>query len=246
MTVAIPDPDERTQRLFELLFSLESEFPGRWCLIGGYMVYLLALEAGLPVRQTTDADVLADPAQGLLRKISEYLIRRYGMVSEETPSGNRYRFRGPGESANTLVVDLLAMDKPGPRADLRTDPPGTTLEVPGGRQALNSTRTIDVRVGTVTGRIAVPSLAGALRLKLEALNLSGGAGSVERHLQDLALLLALVDDPIEFRNQLKASYRRRLAATALAIRSSDSWSHLPTELADQGHAALILISSSEQ
>jgi hypothetical protein len=241
MTVEIPEPDERTQELFQLLFSLHAEFPGHWCLIGGYMVYLLALEAGLPVRQTTDADVLADPARGLLRKISEHLVMRYGMVAEETPSGMRYRFRGPGDPANALIVDLLAMDKAGPRADLRTEPPGTTLEVPGGRQALNSTRTIEVRVGTAIGRIVVPSLAGAIRLKLEALSLSGGTGSPERHLQDLALLLALVGDPIEFRSQLKVRHRRRLASTALADRSSGSWSHMATELADQAHAALILI-----
>ena len=151
MTVEIPEPDERTQELFQLLFSLHAEFPGHWCLIGGYMVYLLALEAGLPVRQTTDADVLADPAQGLLRKISEHLVMRYGMVAE------------------------------------------------------------------------------------------GGTGSPERHLQDLALLLALVGDPIEFRSQLKVRHRRRLASTALADRSSGSWSHMATELADQAHAALILI-----
>jgi hypothetical protein len=241
MTLEIPDPDERTQELFQLLFSLHAEFPGRWCLIGGYMVYLLALEAGLPVRQTTDADVLADPAQGLLRKISDHLIQRHGMEAEETPTGQRYRFRGPGDPANALTVDLLAMDKAGQRADLRTDPPGTTLEVPGGRQALNSTRTIEVRVGTAIGCILVPSLAGAIRLKLEALILSGGTGPDERHFQDLALLLVLVDDPVEFRSQLKASHRRRLAATALADRSSEAWSHMATELADKGHAALILI-----
>jgi hypothetical protein len=241
MTVEIPDPDERTQALFQLLFSLHAQFPGPWCLIGGYMVYLLALEAGLPVRQTTDADVLADPAQGLLRKISEHLIQRYGMVAEETPSGNRYRFRGPGDPAKALVVDLLATDKAGPRADLHTDPPGTTLAVPGGRQALNSTRTIEVRVGTAIGRIVVPSLAGAIRLKLEALSLSGGIGPRDRHLQDLALLLVLVDDPIEFRSQLKPRYRRKLAMTSLADRSSRVWSHMATGLADQGYAALILL-----
>ncbi len=118
MTVEIPDPDERTQELFQLLFSLHDEFPGQWCLIGGYMVYLLALEAELPVRQTTDADVLANPAHGLLRKM---------------------------------------------------------------------------------------------------------------------------DDPVEFPSQLKPSYRRRLAAPALADRSCDAWSYMVADLADQGHTALMLI-----
>jgi hypothetical protein len=241
MSVEIPDPDERTQELFRLLFSLHAEFPGRWCLIGGYMVYLLALEAGLPVRQTTDADVLADPAQGQLRKISEHLIQRHGMEAEETLTGERYRFVGPGDPANALVVDLLATDKAGPRADLSTDPPGTTLPVPGGRLALRTTITIEVRVGTAIGRILIPSLAGAIRLKLEALSLPGGTGSRERHFQDLAVVLVLVDDPIEFRGQLKHRHRRRLGATMLADRSSQAWSHMATELADKGHTALILI-----
>lgn len=241
MTVEIPDPDELTQELFQLLFALHAEFPGQWCLIGGHMVYLLALEAGLPVRQTTDADVLANPAPGLLGKISEHLIKQHGMEAEETPTGKRYRFRRSGDAAGALIVDLLATDNAGPRADLRTDPPGTTLQVPGGRQALSSTRAIEVRVGTAAGRIAIPSLAGAIRLKLEALSLSGGNGPPERHLQDLAILLALVGDPIEFRTKLKAQYRRRLAETALADRSAAAWSHLSAELADQGHAALILI-----
>jgi hypothetical protein len=205
------------------------------------MVYLLALEAGLPVRQTTDADVLANPARGVLRRISEHLINRHGMEAEETPDGKRYRFRGPGGPAAGLVVDLLAIDNAGPRADLRTDPPGTTLEVPGGRQALSSTRTIEVRVGTSSGRVAIPTLAGAIRLKLEALRLSGGTGSPERHRQDLAVLLALVDDPIQIRSELKTQYRRRLVATGLADLAGDAWSHLSSDLAYRGHAALMLI-----
>jgi hypothetical protein len=241
MTIEIPHPDEQTQELFRLLFSLQAEFPGQWCLIGGYMVYLLALEAGLRFRQTTDADVMADPSQRLLARISAHLIEQHGMEAEETPDGKRYRFRSRGDAADAPIVDLLAIDHAGPRVDLTTDPPGRTLEVPGGRQAFKTSRTVEVRVGNLVGKLLVPSLSGALRLKLEALNLSGGTGDPERHLQDLALLLTLIEDPLEFSRELKPEYRRRLAETKLAARSADCWSYLDGELADKGHMALTLL-----
>jgi hypothetical protein len=53
------------------------------------------------------------------------------------------------------LIDVLAPDNVGPRADLTTTPPGRTVEVPGGTQALHRREMVQVRLARV-GKLADP------------------------------------------------------------------------------------------
>lgn len=65
--------------------------------------------------------------------------------------GRGHRPRHPSRGHLPSQWDVLAPEGHGPRADLTTTPPGRTLEVPGGTQALIRTELIPVRVGDAEG-----------------------------------------------------------------------------------------------
>jgi len=84
--------------------------------------------------------------------------------------------------AGRLVVDVLAPDGVGERANLTTTPPGRTIEVPGGSQAMSRTEWVRVSHEGRSGRIPRPTLLGAVVIKSAAVALPSPA----RHLRDLA------------------------------------------------------------
>jgi predicted nucleotidyltransferase len=113
-----------------------------------------------------------------------------------------YRFRRGAQQ-----VDLLAPDHLGRRADLTTVPPGTTAQIPGGSRALTTRRVLSVRVaGVGSGDLPVPSLTGAIVLKIRAWE----ARQAPRDAEDLVRLLGLVADVEVTRADLKAAERRSL------------------------------------
>src|SRR5690606_19214563 len=78
---------------------------------------------------------------------------------------------------NAVSVDVLAPEGLGARVDLTTTPPGRTLQVPGGSQALARTELLPVRVGESEGLIPRPSLLGALVAKAEAVGVDDTPGA---------------------------------------------------------------------
>lgn len=121
-------------------------------------------------------------------------------------SGHAHRFvRGQD------VVDLLAPDHLGRRADVSTVPPQTTTGIPGGSRALATRRIVDVvPAGAGTFALPIPSLAGAIGLKVMAFSVR----RADRDLEDLVRLLALVEDVEALRRELKRTERRRLGSIA--------------------------------
>ncbi len=237
--IHLPDLGETLTRVWHLLFDLSEEIPNVWCLIGGLMVALYGIEHGrTDTRPTADGDVLvdirADPSA--LRQISNFLTARE-LEPDPAPDGIVHRFIGMVHS-DEIVIDILAPDHVGERADLTTTPGGRTIEVPGGTQALSRTEDIKVQVGGRTGRIRRPNLLGAILIKLAALQVAGDA---ERHFQDLAFLLSLVPDPMAARSHLTGPERRKLHACALADRTHPAWNWLTNDHASAGHAALRLL-----
>ena len=137
-------------------------------------------------------------------------------------------------------IDVLAPEGLGPRADLTTTPPGRTLEVPGGSQALSRTQFVPVRFQHSTGYVPRPSLLGAIICKAVAVDVDDLPNAKRA---DLALLLSLVEAPLLLANELtskdKARLRRRIE---MSNPEHPAWHTLNTDNADRGRAAYRLLS----
>jgi predicted nucleotidyltransferase len=190
-----------------------------WIIIGAQMIMLLEHEHGRPSGRTTgDLDVIVDVrvvVDGMLQAAER--LRQAGF---EPSAEHPYRFvRGRDQ------VDLLAPDHLGPRADLATVPPLTMTQIPGGSRALATRRLIPVDIVSVgTAELPVPSIPGAIVLKLRAHQ----ARVERRDVEDLVRLLALVNDVEMVRAELKTSERRGLGAiTALGDETNAAWDVVP-------------------
>jgi hypothetical protein len=179
-------------------------------------------------------DIRADPTA--LRQVVDFFTARV-FEPDPGPDGLLHRFKRQLD-ADFIVVDILAPDNLGPRADLTTSPPGRTLEVPGGTQALNRVERVRVTAADRTGEIPRPNLLAAILGKEAAAHLPGDP---DRHQQDLAFLLSMLPDPIGVRNELSTAERRKLRECVLADRGHHVWNALPATQANAGHAALRLL-----
>jgi hypothetical protein len=142
--VELPTYPEQSRQLWETLVELTEVRPGEWTLVGGQMVFLHALEqAASPPRVSTDLDVLVNAriVTGAIRSFVEAIEGRGFALVGFSSDGIAHRYEREGVS-----VDVLAPEGLGPRADLTTTPPGRTLEVPGGTQALIRTELAPVRI----------------------------------------------------------------------------------------------------
>lgn len=161
-----------------------------WTLIGAQMVALHALEHGrTPMRTSADVDVLLDlrTVPRGTRQMSQLLVEKGFRLLTATPDGRGHRFvRG------TVLVDVLAPDGLGERADLSTLPPARTVAVPGGSRALELTDAVEVRLDSRAGRLPRPNLLGAILVKARAVDVDD---LPQAQRLDLAFLLSLVDDP---------------------------------------------------
>lgn len=231
--------------LWNVLLDLSERVPRAWSLIGGQMVLLHGLEHGrTPPAASADLDVLADVQydQRSLSRLVACLADLGFVPAGMSPQGNLLHRYQRGEAPGLLVVDVLAPDNLGPRADLTTTPPGRTLEVPGGRQAVRRTESVRVRLGERLGTIHRPSLLGAIVAKAAAVNIK--TAPPDRHYRDLAFLLSLPMNPMEMRGQLEKSDRKKLAfAKALHDPEHAAWRQLDDGAARaDGQAAYAFLS----
>ncbi len=89
------------------------------------------------------------------------------------------------------------------------------------------------------GFVPRPSLLGAIVGKAVAVD-ADDVPDAQR--LDLALLLSLVEDPIELGGQLTKKDRQRLRARSeMADADQQAWASLPTDDADRGRAAFRLL-----
>jgi hypothetical protein len=231
--------------LWNVLLDVSERVGTAWSLIGGQMVLLHGLEHGrTPPAASVDLDVLADVLsdQQSLRRLVAALGELGFVPAGMSPQGNLLHRYQRDTAEGTLKVDVLAPDNMGPRADLTTTPPGRTLEVPGGRQAAQRTESIPVRLGERIGTIRRPSLLGAIVAKSAALSIK--LTPPDRHYRDLAFLLSLPMNPLELRDQLEKSDRKKLAlAEALHDLQHPAWRALreDTAMAD-GQSAYAFLS----
>jgi hypothetical protein len=223
--------------LWAALIELSELRPGEWTLVGGQMVFLHAVEHGVaPPRVSTDLDVLVN-ARVVIGGVREFVaaIEVRGFVLDGvSPEGVAHRYRRGGVS-----IDVLAPEGLGSRTDLTTTPPGRTLQVPGGTQALARTELVPVAFGDRSGLVPRPSLLGAIVGKAVAVDVDDVPDAQRL---DLALLLSLVDDPIAMAGQLTKKDRQRLRSRSeIADTDQRAWQSLPADAADRGRAAYRLL-----
>jgi len=185
---------------------------------------------------STDLDVLVN-ARVVTGGVREFVaaINNVGFelvgVSHE---GIAHRYARGGVS-----IDVLAPEGLGPRTNLTTTPPGRTLQVSGGTQALDRTELVPVKASGRHGMVPRPSLLGAIVSKAVSVEVDD---LPEAQRLDLALLLSLVTDPIALTNQLTKKDRQRLRSRAeMADTDHQAWKGLPDNAADRGRAALRLL-----
>ena len=199
-----------------------------WVLVGAQMVIVLELEHGRPSARTTgDVDVVVDVR--VVAGVTRLAAERLGKAGFEPVAEHPHRFARGGD-----LVDLLAPDHLSPRTDLTTIPPLTTIGIPGGRRALETRRAVAVEiVGVGGGDLPIPSVAGALVVKVRAYQ----ARRTDRDLEDLVRLLGLVVDVEAVRSELEPRERTRLGSIS-ALRDEDhpAWSVLVDP--DDARAAL--------
>ncbi len=231
---ALPGHDDA---LWETLIELADLRPGEWTLIGGQMVYLHAMEhAAPPPRVSTDLDVLVN-ARIVTGGVSAFVaaIESRGFrLDGSSPEGIAHRYRRDGVS-----VDVLAPEGLSPRSDLTTTPPGRTLQVPGGTQALNRTELLPVHTSTSEGVVPRPSLLGAIVGKAVAV----GVDDVpDAQRLDFAFLLSLVEAPLDMATQMTPKDRKRVRArTELADPQHAIWQLLALPQRERARATLALL-----
>ena len=231
--VVLPSYPGYNDRLWETLLELARTPLQEWTLIGGQMVLLHALEHGAePTRFSTDIDVVVN-ARVVAGGIRGFVVTLESLgfsLAGGSPDGIAHRYRRAGAS-----IDVLAPEGLGHRADLTTTPPGRTLAVPGGTQALERTELLPVRFNEMQGFVPRPSLLGAIVCKAAAVTVDNAPTAQQR---DVALLLSLVADPIETANDIRPEDRQRLqAVSALADPNHRVWEDLDDDAADRARLA---------
>jgi len=223
----------------------------KWTLVGGLMAQLHGIHAGIDaVRPTNDVDIVlhVETTRGVASETARALeslgYELAPSIDERNNTAHRFKRR---ESAVDVtsgpdVVDVLVADHAAPRVveKLRGR---TMVAIEGGTQALR--RTINARLQIAAGRtitVSVPSPLGAVILKAAAYQTD--SRDRERHLQDAALLLAVIEDPYIERDQLAGSDRSRLQMLAGALpESAAPWRTLPADARANGQTALRILNA---
>ena len=233
---------------WHVLFDLAETDSENWLLVGGQMVYLLAVENGVPpVRATDDVDVALDvrAKPGATEWLAGWLVDRGFELEPVSTDGIGHRFSRPADPGpGSVVVDVLAPDGVGARAKLFTRPPARTVQAPGTTQAFARSSLVTVSVfgdtgrGLRTGRVRRPSVLGALMTKAAATTIAVRQ-SPERDFEDAALLLSLIDDPLEAREVCDKSDIKKLRRLQVLDDSRHpAWRLLGGQAAERGRDAL--------
>lgn len=252
-TIEVPTPAGGWGAPWPNVAEIETALPhDKWTLVGGLMAQLHAIHRGLDVlRPTNDVEIVlhVETTRGVAAEAAHALesIGYAFAPSIDQRNAVAHRFvRGSARvdlvTSAADVVDVLVADHAAPRVIEKLHGKDM-MAIEGGTQALR--RTINARLQITPGRattVSVPSPFGALILKAAAHQTD--SRDEERHLQDAALLLSVIDDPYAERRQFAGSDRARLAALAKALPdSARAWSALPADRKTDGQTALRILSA---
>jgi len=203
--IEIPELGDDLHRMWMELFGLAKTAPAPWVLIGAHMVAVHGWQRGREqIRPSKDADILVNVravTDGTTR-VSRALLDRGFELEGISPEGIGHRFIGKG-----VRMDILGPDGVGVHTRLGTVPGAHTVAVPGGTQALQRTQDVAARSRTSPGKLPIPTMLGAILVKVRAIDVDDQPHAQRR---DVAFLLSLVDDPDPLVADLKSSERNWL------------------------------------
>lgn len=222
----------------------------KWTLVGGLMTQLHGISRGVDtLRPTNDVDIVlhVETMRGVAREAALALealgYRLAPSIDVWNNTAHRFR-RGPvavdlvADTAD--IVDVLVADHAAPRVAQKLRG-RKMIAIEGGTQALR--RTFNARLDIHPGRttiVSVPSAFGAVILKAAAYLTD--SRDKRRHLQDAALLLAVIEDPYVEREQFAGSDKARLQVLREALPdSAREWRLLPEEWRSNGQTALRIL-----
>ncbi|MCL2612354.1 MAG: hypothetical protein FWD95_03880 [Nocardioidaceae bacterium] len=242
VTIELPPLPAPINELWHVLLDLQERLAPPWSVIGGQMVLLHVLEHGQePPQISQDGDVIAD-IRADPRAISAVVAQldEMGFVLDGiSADGLAHRYKRDAEP-RPVVIDVLAPEGVGARANLLTSPPGRTVEVPGGTQALDRTELVTIVHEGRHGSLPRPTLLAAIVGKAAAT----GLADPERHYRDLALLLSLVEDPFVLADQLTRKDRQRLRmARRLADDTHPAWALVPAAIRANGQVSYQILTA---
>jgi hypothetical protein len=241
-TIELPPLAMPVDELWHVLLDLGEQLTVGWALVGGQMVLLHALEHGrVPPQISQDGDIVADvrTRQSAVHDVVAALEAAGFEPDIPSAEGIAHRYSRPAEP-RPVVVDVLGPEGlPADTQLLVTAPPNRTIEVPGGTQALARMQVVTVVHEGRVGHLPRPTLLAAIVLKAAA---SAVDHDPARHLRDLALLCALVEDPFEMREQLTRKDLRRLRqVAALHDPAHPVWALVPEDIRSNGRAAFSIL-----
>lgn len=216
------------------------------------MAQLHGIHRGIgTVRPTTDIDMVLhiETTRGVAAETARALesLGYTLMLPADPRTETAHRFTRKNSSIDVTadagdVVDVLIADHPAPRVieKLRGK---QMVAIEGGTQALR--RTVNARMKIVPGRtttISIPSPFGAAVLKAAAYQADSRDG--QRHLQDAAILLSVIEDPYVERAGLTGSDRSRLALLRRSLPDdAREWMLLPEDWRVNGQTALRILTA---
>lgn len=251
--IDIPSPSGGWGAPWPSVAEIEAVLPHeKWTLVGGLMAQLHGIHRGIDaLRPTNDVDIVlhVETTRGVAWEAARALESIGYAFSPSIDERNNIAHRFTrAESRVDLVtsatdaVDVLVADHAAPRV-LEKLRGRDMMAIEGGTQALR--RTINARMQITPGRtttVSVPSPFGALILKAAAYQ--NDSRDKERHLQDAALLLAVIEDPYAARGQFAGSDKSRLTALVEPLHGdARAWWALPSDQRSDGQAALRILTA---
>ena len=225
--------------------------PENWSLVGGLMVQLHAINAGITtVRTTRDVDMIVhvETAAGRPAHIATVLEGLGYLLEPSIDPRNRFahRFRRGADTVDVgaETVDVVAADHVAPSRVERLRG-YDMVPIAGGTQALRRTVNAIVTIGHAPVVISVPTAFGALILKSAAHQVD--SRDKARHLTDAATLLACIADPFTVRDQAPSgsdTRRLRHLADHLGDPTDPAWMTLENSARRRGQAALRVLAGS--
>ena len=248
MTVELRQLTPAAEEGWATLFALADETTKEWMLVGGQMVFVLAVEHGAErIRPTEDIDVVVNlrVRPGGTEWLSRWLEKRDFVLEGVNTDQIGHRFVCPtGSGRGKVIFDVLAPSGVGARAWLTTVPPARTVQAPGSLQAFERSRSVEVLISDFTdhnertGTVRCPDLFGALIAKAAA-TVIPIRENPERDWQDAALLLSVLADPLGATARLNRRDHQHLdRLRPLLDTSHPGWENLSGEARQRGMAAL--------
>lgn len=221
-----------------------------WCLVGGLMVLTVGAQHGAGGRRsesTKDGDVVVDlvAAPDMLQRVTSTLMS-HGFAIADIVGGSG-EHAGDNAARCTLVyynaqIDILCPDGT-PETLLDSVEGMRSIAIPGGTRALELSELVDIYFdeNEANAEFRCPTLHGALVTKASAA-VDERTADQPRHIQNVAFMLTLVQDPTELAAALTNGDRAVLGEAFDRMAHMPAWDYLEVDDRRLAESAVRLLS----